>query len=112
MAYFAKNLKQGIGDPKPEKKEKAKPKPLKRVSEKKKGKDAEYKPLRLEFLKLYPICQYKGCKCKSQDVHHKYSGKDRSKYYLDTDTWMAICRQHHAYIHANPKESREKGYLK
>ncbi len=30
---------------------------------------------------------------------------------LDVDYFMAVCRDCHQYIHNNPKESREKGWL-
>lgn len=99
-------------DPKSEPKEKAKPKYIKPISDKKKDADVEYKPMRIEFLKLYPMCQFKDCKKKSIEVHHKFSGKDRSKYYLDDSTWMAVCRMCHFWIHKHPKKSRELDYLK
>lgn len=109
MTYYGHRTE--IGDPKPEKKEKPKSKYIKKVSDKRSDQMAQYKPMRLEFLKLYPKCQFEGCECKSIEVHHKYSGKDRSKFYLDDSTWMAICRKHHAWIHAYPKQSRSMGYL-
>lgn len=44
----------------------------------------------------------------STDIHHKAK---RGKNYLNTDTWMAVCRTAHQRIHANPSWAREKGYL-
>lgn len=44
----------------------------------------------------------------SSDIHHVCG---RGKYLLDTSTWMAVSRKAHDYIHANPKESYERGYM-
>lgn len=44
----------------------------------------------------------------AQDIHHR---RGRGKYLLDTSTWMAVSRAGHDAIHANPKESYEKGYM-
>ena len=44
----------------------------------------------------------------SVDVHHM---KRRGKYFLDTSSWMAVSRQAHDWIHSNPKEATEKGWL-
>ena len=45
---------------------------------------------------------------RSVDVHHM---KRRGKYFLDMATWMAVSRQSHDWIHANPKEATELGWL-
>lgn len=45
---------------------------------------------------------------KSTEIHHK---KGRGKYLCDTSTWMAVSRQGHDMIHANPLTSYEKGYM-
>lgn len=84
---------------------------IKKVSDKRKIEDAEYKKLRLEFLskpenQICPITKWQ-----TTEVHHKFSGKDRAKYYLDTETWLAVSREGHLWIHDNPKEARELGYL-
>jgi hypothetical protein len=95
--------------PKPPKKEKKKRKPIPKVSAKRAQQDKVYATLRKVFLegKICPITNQKAT-----EVHHTYSGKDRSAHYLDVKTWMAVSRDGHNWIHDNPKEAREKGYLK
>jgi|688.fasta_scaffold09189_8 hypothetical protein len=76
--------------------------------------DSEYSKLRLAFLYANSMCQahLPNCGIQATDVHHKYSGKNRSQYYLDVNTWMAICRNCHRWIHDNPKSAKELDYLK
>jgi len=81
-------------------------------SKKKIIEDAKYTVLRIEFLgkpenRICPIT-----KQPTIEVHHTYCGKDRAKYYLDVSTWIAVSRDGHNWIHDNPKEARELGYLK
>lgn len=86
-------------------------KPISKVSDKRKIENAKYSVLRIEFLgkpenKICPITGWPAT-----EVHHKWCGKDRPKYYLDTTTWMAVSRDGHNWIHDNPIEARELGYL-
>ncbi len=69
---------------------------------------AKYRPLRDKYMKEHPICEYKGCKKPSQDLHHKAR---RGKNLSNVSTFMAVCRNHHIYIEDNPLESKENGYL-
>ena len=80
-----------------------KPKSISPVSKKRQVEMDEYSKKRLAFLALHITCQAKlvGCTASSTDVHHLYSGKDRDKYYLKMDTWRAVCRNCHSYIHDN-----------
>lgn len=87
-------------------------KPIPKVSKKRKIENAKYSVLRIEFLskpenRICPIT-----KQQTTEVHHTYCGKDRAKYYLDVSTWLAVSRDGHNWIHNNPKEARELGYLK
>ena len=89
----------------------AKPrKPIAKKSAKRKVADIEYKKLNQQFLKENPMCAIYPSKM-AIEVHHRHCGKDRDKYYLDTNTWMAVSREGHNLIHDFPKESREKGWL-
>jgi hypothetical protein len=89
-------------------------KPLYKIPQKSKKRiieDAKYSVFRIEFLgkpenKICPITQKP-----TTEVHHKYSGKDRAKYFLDVSTWLAVSREGHNWIHDNPKQARELGYL-
>jgi hypothetical protein len=92
--------------------EKSKPKAIPRVSAKRKLEDLKYMAQRIVFLgkKENQICPI--TKWSSTEIHHTYCGKDRAKYYLDESTWIAVSRDGHNWIHDNPKEAREKGFLK
>ena len=87
-------------------------KPIPRRSKKKIIEDLQYSVLRKEFLEKpeNKICKINGMP--TTEIHHKYCGKDRAKYYLDTSTWLAVNRDSHNWIHAFPKEARELGFLK
>ena len=92
--------------------EKSKPKVIPRVSAKRKLEDLKYIAQRIVFLgkKENQICPI--TKWPATEIHHTYCGKDRAKYYLDESTWIAVSRDGHNWIHDNPKEAREKGFLK
>lgn len=113
---------------------------LRPVSKKRVGVNKIYRALRISFLDEKPICQvwlqengwvargaqtyahkldltwtlhaetlHSQCNAPySTEVHHK---KGRGKYLLDVSTWLAVCRSAHNYIHDNPKEAEEKGWL-
>lgn len=107
--YVKLTCRQFSPDPKPEKVEKKKPAPIKKVSAKRAIENKEYLTLRKVFLE--------GKKCpitgeKATEVHHTYSGKDRAKYFLDIKTWLAVSRNGHLWIHTHPLEARQLGYLK
>ena len=84
------------------------------VSSKKKKLDEEYLKLRERFLTERNMCEVKvpGCMMHATDVHHTYSGADRSVYYLIQSTWLPVCRACHNWVHEHPEQSRELGYLK
>lgn len=82
-----------------------------KVSQKRQIENLQYQVLRTEFLgkpenRICPITKEPAI-----EIHHKFSGKDRAKYYLDTETWLAVSRNGHNWIHSFPKEAREKGFL-
>ena len=110
MTYFAQHLRTSIGDPKPQPKVKAAPKPLKKASKKRSKESKEYTTLRKVFLNG-KICQVNQ-DGPATEVHHTYSGKDRAAHYLDVKTWLAVCRECHKWIHSHPAEARQLGYLK
>ena len=85
-------------------------KTIKRQSEKRKKKNRIYSADRKVYLADHPQCQAKvssDCTGESTEIHHKYSGSNRDKYFLDVTTWVAICRNCHLWVHANPKAARE-----
>jgi len=109
MVYYAGLLNKVVSDEKPLPKEKKKPKKINQRSAKRIEDDKEYKFLKKEFLidKICPITKKKAI-----EVHHTYSGKDRNTHYLDVETWIAVSRKGHNWIHDNPIEARKLGYLK
>lgn len=95
----------------PKKEKEAKPrKAINKVSAKRLVENAEYSTLRFMFLTKNNKCQICNI-ATSEQVHHKHSGKDRAKHYLDVPTWMALCHDCHNILHLNPKEARENGHL-
>lgn len=90
--------------------------PINKVSDDKKKEDRVYNTLRLVFLENKTACQIKlpGCTIKSTEVHHLFSGSNRSKYYLITSEWLAACRNCHDKVHneMSKDEAIERGFKK
>lgn len=84
-------------------------KPIKSKSDKMSALDQTYIVLRKKFLENNSGCQAKihECTLQATDVHHK---KGRGLYYLDTKTWLAVCRSCHNWIELHPKEAKELGF--
>ena len=114
-------------------------KPIRRVSKKRSGEMRKYSALRKQFLADRPICEM-FCKeygwrwhspgryempplralytaerllamgaPASTDVHHRkgrYGGN-----YLNVDSWSALSRTAHQWIHDHPSWGRENGWL-
>lgn len=81
---------------------------MKRKSKRRIQEDRIYYKVRSEYLAAHPVCEVCGV-AKSKDIHHKagrYSGN-----YTNVATFMAVCRPCHDYIHAHPKEARERELL-
>lgn len=111
-------------------------KPMARVSKKRAMDMRQYSNLRQEFLAAHPICQvwlkengysdddgsgiysdpegYQiwACECPqdycSTEIHHR---EKRGKNYLNTATWMAVCRENHERIEQNKSWARKMGFL-
>lgn len=86
-------------------------KALNPISSKRQEQNVIYRKLKAEFMALP---ENKTCPVTGKptvDIHHKFSGKDRAKYFLDVSTWLAVSREGHNWIHSFPKEARELGYL-
>lgn len=84
------------------------------VSSKRKKKDQEYLKLRERYLTENHLCMVKvnGCTNGATDVHHTYAGSNRETFYLIQSTWLAVCRNCHDWIHANPAKARTMKWLK
>lgn len=86
-------------------------KQINKQSAKKKKLDPLYTKLRKQYLEKNSMCQIATAECtsKATEIHHSaYRGEN----YLGVNTWFATCRVCHQWVHANPKESRELGFLK
>jgi hypothetical protein len=89
-------------------KEKKKPKPIKRESEKRKGQNKEYSKLAKEYLLLYPVCEVVECHLPSNQVHHM-AGRS-NEMLLNTDYFLAVCPDCHQRITLDSKWALENGY--
>lgn len=68
---------------------------------------AGYRKKRIEFLEMNKECQV--CwKAPAIQVHHM---KGRGKYTDDETTFLAVCQPCHRWIHDNPKEAMDMGYI-
>ena len=82
--------------------------PLRKVSSKQSKRLTAYSKAKQEYAKEHPICEVKGCASLAQDLHHKAG---RGSKIADKEYFMAICRYHHSFCHANPSWARANGYL-
>lgn len=82
-------------------------KPVRKVSHKRAEQMTEYMKLRNEYLALYPVCEVEDCNELSCDMHHQ-RGKEGERL-LDTNYFMAVCRNHHNYYTEHSKEAIEQG---
>jgi len=87
-----------------------KQKPIPNMSEKEKKRQQAYLALRKIYMAQHTKCMFKDCQRLSEECHH-IVGRVGERL-LDTTEWMAVCSEHHRYIHDNDKECRELGYLK
>lgn len=87
-------------------------KPVNKVSEKKAAELKEYAKLKKEFLNHKMKCELvlPGCFVSSYEVHHTSLSE---KNFLNTDTWMAICRSCHKKVETemSAEERRQKNLL-
>lgn len=121
MQPLSQWLKRKPAGPKPKKPLKRSGR-VRRVSKKRARDGKAYSLLRAAFLQAHPFCQawakiitaYPQAELpqvgpQATDIHHKagrYGGN-----YLNTDTWLAVCRPAHVWIHNHPKEARKLGLL-
>lgn len=88
-------------------KEKKKPKPIPKVSAKRKIENLKYSALRIEFLgkKENMICFIDGCNKKATSIEHR-AGRIGSNF-LDTTTWAGCCLEHNLELENNPELSKQ-----
>lgn len=88
---------------------KEKPKPISRLSTRRRADMDEYSKKRMLFLIVNPVCQARlvGCTGEATDVHHA-AGRIGENY-LNMSQWKALCRNCHQWVEYNPDEAREFG---
>ena len=83
---------------------------MKKMSKKMSKATRSYSKLRKTFLLNNPMCHVRSTDCTLQttDVHHKLG---RGMHHLDVITWLPVCRSCHDWIHNNPIDAKELGFL-
>ncbi len=56
-------------------------------------------------------CEFPGCTKRSDDVHEPKT-RARGGSILDEANTMAVCWEHHRWIHDNVAEATERGFLR
>lgn len=80
---------------------------IKPVAPKRAAELAKYSKLKAQYIAIHQICEVVGCNRQAVDIHHM-KGRENDLL-LDTNFWMAICREHHIYYTENSKEAIEQG---
>ena len=73
----------------------------------------EYNEKKADFLRIQRLCERcfasLGLHTPSTEIHHQ-NGRSGDNL-LNTDTWVALCRSCHRWIHDHPALAREGGWL-
>jgi len=88
--------------------------PIKKVSDKRVVQNKKYLMLRSQYLSENTQCQIgsKECTGTATTIHHRMSGADRQKHYLDVPSWMGLCLTCHIKVETSPNWARKNGYIK
>lgn len=86
---------------------------LRHVSKKMASKLSVYRVARQKYLLEHPLCEISmelfGSDDQAVEIHHR---KGRVATLLtDCRFFMAVCRRSHQWIHSNPREAMERGYI-
>lgn len=81
--------------------------PVRKVAPKRAKELQEYAKLRKEYLVLYPVCEVPECHERAVEIHHQ-RGRENDRL-LDTNYFMAVCHEHHAYYTEHSAEAIENG---
>lgn len=89
-------------------KEEKQKKAIAKKSVKKSIEDKLYSKIAKAFLKANPECQIKtlGCTKVAEEVHHS---KGRGEHLIDTDTFIATCRNCHTWAETHPELAKTLG---
>lgn len=88
--------------------------PLRRVSKKRRAEAVIYNAKGKGFMEANPLCNacwkiFGRLPYPSTDRHHAAL---RGPNYLNEETWIAVCRECHDWIHSNARAARVLGLLK
>lgn len=87
---------------------------IKPISPRQAERNKEYalmkKSWRATVVSFDPRCAYSGCRNPVERTPHHIRGRIGSLL-CDTRYWVAVCREHHQWIHAHPNQARELGLL-
>ena len=81
---------------------------IKQVSVKKQKENNEYSKLRTTYLDTHPFCEAKipgECTVTATDIHHTMGRLGGN--YLNTETWIALCRACHNYVELHVEIAKE-----
>ena len=85
--------------------------PLSRVSPQMRYNLEAYLVFKPNYLRRHPYCEVSNCLKPSEEIHHM-RGRGRHGSLLTDELWlMAICREHHRWIHDHPNLARKKKLL-
>lgn len=80
---------------------------IKPVANKRAAQLREYSKLKDQYIAIHQICEVVLCNRQSVDIHHQ-KGRENDLL-LDTNYFMAICREHHIHYTEHSKEAIEEG---
>lgn len=81
--------------------------PIPKVSKKQRATMAQYNKARNEYLESHRFCEFQECCSVATEIHHKAG---RGKRTADKSLFMAVCREHHDFIHNHPAKAEAMGY--
>lgn len=81
---------------------------INKVSKKRREDIKLYQVIRAVYMNNHCICE--RCHNKHSDALHHKAGREGKMLY-NQRYFMSVCNSCHDYIHANPNESMEKGWL-
>ncbi len=81
--------------------------PIPQQSDTGKERVKKYQIARNLYLQEHPICEFEGCNSKEVQCHH-LRGRVGDHMYED---FMAVCDEHHRWIHEHVLEAYKLGYL-
>lgn len=83
------------------------PKPLKKISDKRKKENVKYEKAKTEYFLDHPTCEYPGCNSENRTLHHG-AGRCGSLFW-DKKYFKTLCPEHHSWVELNAYKAKELG---